>query len=199
MDHPKFTSSESDFEEEEPEDDSMFSRDFQGSQGKSTATRRKEEKKKSDTPVLDNYSTDLTQRAMDGKMDPVVGRENEIQRVAQILNRKKKNNPVLIGEPGVGKSAIVEGLSQRIVSGQVPSLLAGKRLLSLDLTAVVSGGLAGPYSCAGAAQGHNSSNRPARTEHNVRGFIRIMQIKQPPEQQNSDQSNELLSQQIVIA
>ena len=140
MDHPKFTSSESDFEEEEPEDDSMFSRDFQGgSQGKSTATRRKEEKKKSDTPVLDNYSTDLTQRAMDGKMDPVVGRENEIQRVAQILNRKKKNNPVLIGEPGVGKSAIVEGLSQRIVSGQVPSLLAGKRLLSLDLTAVVSG------------------------------------------------------------
>ena len=93
----------------------------------------------SNTPVLDNFSTDMTQSARDGKLDPVVGREREIERLAQILNRRKKNNPILIGEPGVGKSAIVEGLSQRIVERKVSRMLFGKRVLALDMAAVVAG------------------------------------------------------------
>ena len=93
----------------------------------------------SNTPVLDNFSTDMTQAAHDGKLDPVVGREKEIERLAQILTRRKKNNPILIGEPGVGKSAIVEGLSQRIVERKVSRMLFGKRVLALDMAAVVAG------------------------------------------------------------
>ena len=93
----------------------------------------------SNTPVLDSFSTDMTQAAMDGKLDPVVGREKEIERLAQILTRRKKNNPILIGEPGVGKSAIVEVLSQRIVKRKVSRMLFGKRILALDMAAVVAG------------------------------------------------------------
>lgn len=93
----------------------------------------------SNTPVIDNFSVDLTKRAEDGKLDPVVGREKEIERLAQILNRRKKNNPILIGEPGVGKSAIVEGLALRIMQRKVSRLLFGKRILSLDMAAVVAG------------------------------------------------------------
>ena len=93
----------------------------------------------SNTPVLDNFSTDMTQAAQDGKLDPVVGREKEIERLAQILTRRKKNNPILIGEPGVGKTASVEGLAQRIVQRKVSRMLFGKKLLSLDMAAVVAG------------------------------------------------------------
>ena len=96
-------------------------------------------KKESKTPVLDNFSTDLTQAAAEGKLDPVVGREREIQRVIEILCRRKKNNPVLIGEPGVGKSAIVEGLAQMIADRHTSPILFNKRLVSLDMTGIVAG------------------------------------------------------------
>ncbi|MCT3012808.1 ATP-dependent chaperone ClpB [Propionibacterium freudenreichii] len=89
--------------------------------------------------ALDKYSIDLTQRAKDGKLDPVIGRDSEIRRVAQVLSRRTKNNPVLIGEAGVGKTAVVEGLAQRIVKGDVPDSLKGRRLVSLDLTSMVAG------------------------------------------------------------
>src|SRR5262244_2306678 len=96
-------------------------------------------KKRSQTPVLDEFARDLTQLARESKLDPVIGREQEIERVIQILARRTKNNPVLIGEPGVGKTAIVEGLAQKIVSHDVPDVLAQKRLLQLDLGALVAG------------------------------------------------------------
>jgi len=95
--------------------------------------------KKSQTPALDTFGRDLTQLAREGKLDPVIGRASEIERVVQILSRRTKNNPVLIGEAGVGKTAIVEGLAQRIVDGDVPDLLLGKRVLTLDLAGVVAG------------------------------------------------------------
>ncbi|MGI6176285.1 MAG: ATP-dependent Clp protease ATP-binding subunit [Christensenellales bacterium] len=91
------------------------------------------------TPTLDQYGTDLTQMAKDGKSDPVIGRSNEIERIIQILCRRTKNNPVLIGEPGVGKSAIAEGLAQRIISGQIPEILKDKRVVTLDLAGMVAG------------------------------------------------------------
>ena len=91
------------------------------------------------TPTLDQYSRDLTQLATEGALDPVVGREEEIQRVIQILSRRTKNNPCLIGEPGVGKTAIVEGIAERIVSGLVPDSVQGKRVVSLDLSGIVAG------------------------------------------------------------
>ena len=89
--------------------------------------------------ALEKYSTDLTAQAKEGKLDPVIGRDQEIRRVIQILSRRTKNNPVLIGEPGVGKTAVVEGLAQRIVAGDVPTTLQGKRLVSLDLGSMVAG------------------------------------------------------------
>jgi len=95
--------------------------------------------KKSNTPVLDNFGRDLTAMAEEGKLDPVVGREKEIQRVSQILSRRKKNNPLLIGEPGVGKSAIAEGLALRIISRKVSRVLFGKRVVTLDLASLVAG------------------------------------------------------------
>jgi len=95
--------------------------------------------KKSKTPVLDNFGRDLTKLAEDNKLDPVVGREKEIERVSQILSRRKKNNPLLIGEPGVGKSAIAEGLALRIINKKVSRILYGKRLVTLDLASLVAG------------------------------------------------------------
>lgn len=94
---------------------------------------------KATTPVLDNYSRDLTALAREGKLDPVIGRETEIQRVIQILSRRTKNNPCLIGEPGVGKTAVVEGLAQRIAAEDVPETIAGKRVVTLDLSGMVAG------------------------------------------------------------
>ena len=97
------------------------------------------EKKGSPTPTLDEYAENITKEAIDGNLDPVIGREKEIERVAQVLSRRKKNNPVLIGEPGVGKTAIVESLAQKITNGDISDTLAGKRLLSLDLASIVAG------------------------------------------------------------
>jgi len=100
---------------------------------------RKNKKSDSDTPVLDNFGTDLTKAATDGKLDPIVGRQNEIERLVQILSRRKKNNPILIGEPGVGKSAIVEGLAIRITENSVSRVLFNKRVVTLDMASVVAG------------------------------------------------------------
>lgn len=103
------------------------------------ATQTEQKQAEEDTPYLDNYGIDLTKAAEGGKLDPVVGREKEIERIAQILSRRKKNNPILIGEPGVGKSAIAEGLALRIVEKRVSRALFGKRIVSLDMTAIVAG------------------------------------------------------------
>ena len=102
-------------------------------------TAQAQRKSANNTPVLDNFGTDLTCAAQDGVLDPVVGREREIERVSQILSRRKKNNPILIGEPGVGKSAIVEGLALRIVQKKVSRTLFDKRVIALDMAAVVAG------------------------------------------------------------
>ena len=91
------------------------------------------------TPVLDNFSRDLIKLAQEGKLDPVVGREGEILRIAQILSRRKKNNPIIIGEPGCGKTAIVEGLAMKIYDGDCPRNLLDKRILSLELNSVIAG------------------------------------------------------------
>ena len=93
----------------------------------------------SETPALDQYSRDLTELAREGKLDPVVGRSQEIERVIQILSRRTKNNPCLIGEPGVGKTAIAEGLAQRIALGIVPETIRDKRVVILDLSGMVAG------------------------------------------------------------
>ena len=122
-------------DEEEIDDDMMSSSSNNGGNTKTTQSSRT----KSKTPVLDSFGTDLTQAAAEGKLDPVVGREKEIMRVSEILGRRKKNNPILIGEPGVGKSAIVEGLAQLIVKHLTSPILFDKRVITLDLTAVVAG------------------------------------------------------------
>ena len=93
----------------------------------------------STTPILDNFSRDLIKLAEKGKLDPVIGREKEIIRIAQVLSRRKKNNPIIIGDPGCGKTAIVEGLAMKIYSGDCPRNLADKRIVELDLTSVVAG------------------------------------------------------------
>lgn len=110
-----------------------------GSSRQQRGTTAQVRKPNDKTPVLDNFSTDLTKAAEEGKLDPVVGREKEIQRITEILCRRKKNNPILIGEPGVGKSAIVEGLAQLIAKHHTSPVLFNKRLVSLDMTAVVAG------------------------------------------------------------
>ena len=119
------------FYNESGQDDSLKPDNTGNSAGKSN--------KKSKTPVLDNFGRDLTEMAEEGKLDPVVGREKEIERVSQILSRRKKNNPLLIGEPGVGKSAIAEGLALRIIQKKVSRILFGKRVVTLDLASLVAG------------------------------------------------------------
>jgi ATP-dependent Clp protease ATP-binding subunit ClpC len=118
------------------DDEDDMSSGFSASQG---GAARKPGDTKSKTPVLDNFGRDLTKMAEEGKLDPIVGRENEIERVSQILSRRKKNNPVLIGEPGVGKSAIAEGLALRIVQRKVSRVLFDKRIVSLDVASLVAG------------------------------------------------------------
>jgi ATP-dependent Clp protease ATP-binding subunit ClpC len=103
------------------------------------STARKASDSKSRTPVLDNFGRDITRAAEEGRLDPIVGREKELERIAQILSRRKKNNPILIGEPGVGKSAIAEGLAERIVKRKVSRALFDKRIISLDLASLVAG------------------------------------------------------------
>jgi ATP-dependent Clp protease ATP-binding subunit ClpC len=103
------------------------------------AANKNKSKAKSNTPTLDQYSRDLTEYAREGKLDPVIGRENEIQRVIQILSRRTKNNPCLVGEPGVGKTAIAEGLAIKIVEGNIPEIIKDKRVLTLDLSGMVAG------------------------------------------------------------
>ena len=118
----------------EDDNDDPFADPVQPDSGK-----RKAEPSKSKTPALENFGRDLTKLAAEGKLDPIVGRQKELDRIAQILSRRKKNNPILIGESGVGKSAIAEGLALRIAEGHVPRTLFGKRLLSLDLASLVAG------------------------------------------------------------
>ena len=110
-----------------------------GSEERQQQAQTASKKPANDTPVLDNFGTDMTKAAEEGRLDPVVGREKEIERLAQILSRRKKNNPILIGEPGVGKSAIVEGLALRIIQKKVSRILFDKRVVALDMTAVVAG------------------------------------------------------------
>ncbi len=107
--------------------------------GEEAAPGEKGGKKSESTPTLDHFARDLTKAAQNGELDPVIGRTKEIERIVQILSRRTKNNPVLIGEPGVGKSAIVEGLAQLIVEGNIPEILRGKRVVSLDLAGMVAG------------------------------------------------------------
>ena len=123
-----------DYEEEEQTGNAAS-----GSHQSGTTQTTTQQKTKSKTPVLDNFGTDLTRQAAEGKLDPCVGREREIQRVIEILGRRKKNNPILIGEPGVGKSAIVEGLAQMISHRHCSPTLFNKRLVTLDMTGVVAG------------------------------------------------------------
>lgn len=122
---------------DDPDDDS--SKIFGSSGSGSAGGKEKKGTEKSRTPVLDNFGRDLTRLAEDNKLDPIVGREKEIERVAQILSRRKKNNPILIGEPGVGKTAIAEGLALRIIQKKVSRVLFGKRVVTLDLASLVAG------------------------------------------------------------
>ena len=127
-------SAKADFPRDEDDEGQTFSSQGKGQQGTPSSS-----KSSSDTPVLDNFGIDLTKAAEEGRLDPVVGREREIERLAQILSRRKKNNPVLIGEPGVGKSAIAEGLALRITKKNVSRVLFNKRVVALDLASIVAG------------------------------------------------------------
>lgn len=134
-------------EEDEEDDDLPGGGGYSGETGSDNPSYRDTRQRRnvshsgdnSATPVIDKYGKDITREAAEGRLDPVVGREVEIERLAQILSRRKKNNPVMIGEPGVGKSAIIEGLARRIVERQVPRTLLDKRIVSLDMAAIVAG------------------------------------------------------------
>jgi len=126
-------------EDEDEDEDIRQSPSGNKSNAAQQQARPAQKKPANDTPVLDNFGTDMTKAAEEGKLDPVVGRVKEIERLAQILSRRKKNNPILIGEPGIGKSAIVEGLALRIVEKKVSRILFDKRVIALDMTAVVAG------------------------------------------------------------
>ncbi len=128
-------SPKADIDYDDEEEDAPPSSRAKGSSG----TKTSEKHSSTDTPAIDSFGFDITAAAREGKLDPVVGREKEIERIAQILSRRKKNNPVLIGEPGVGKSAIVEGLALRIIERKVSRVLFDKRIVSLDMSAVVAG------------------------------------------------------------
>lgn len=134
---------EDNFRNDDFDDDDGFpteeKSDNQKDSKESNPSKWNQQKSKGDTPVLDKFGNDITKAAEDGNLDPVVGREFEIERLIQILSRRKKNNPVLIGEPGVGKSAIVEGLALRIMQHKVSPLLFDKRVVSLDMASVVAG------------------------------------------------------------
>lgn len=123
------------------EDDLPYPNDdfSQGSKAPRQTTEKRPAKSDTDTPIIDNFGTDFTDIAAKGGLDPVVGRDKEIQRIVQILCRRKKNNPIIIGEPGVGKSAIVEGLADRIAHHRVPHLLQNKRIVALDMASIVAG------------------------------------------------------------
>ncbi|NMR85145.1 ATP-dependent Clp protease ATP-binding subunit, partial [Vibrio parahaemolyticus] len=103
------------------------------------ANYNKMNEEEKETPNLDKYTIDLNKMAQNGEIDPVIGRSKEIERVIQVLSRRTKNNPVLIGEPGVGKTAIIEGLAQKIVEGTVPEVIKDKRILTLDLPGLIAG------------------------------------------------------------
>ena len=138
LDLPKDTPKDSpraEFPSSQDDDDEPF---MGGGAGGGSAAKKAGDNK-SKTPVLDNFGRDLTKMAEEGKLDPIVGREKEIERVSQVLSRRKKNNPILIGEPGVGKSAIAEGLALRIVQKKVSRVLFGKRVVTLDVASLVAG------------------------------------------------------------
>ena len=138
LEHLSKTENKSDFPEDSDDQDDMYGGRGSGSgQGGSGST--KGSSPKTETPVLDNFGIDITKAAVEGSLDPIVGRQKEIERIAQVLSRRKKNNPVLIGEPGVGKSAIVEGLALRIAQKKVSRVLFDKRVVSLDLASIVAG------------------------------------------------------------
>lgn len=133
------TTTQSMFVRDEDDDEDDEPGFFSGSHSQDTGTHQHEAPGKTDTPALDSFGSDLTKAAMDNRLDPIVGRDKETERLIQILSRRKKNNPVLIGEPGVGKSAIVEGLALRIAQRRVSRVLYNKRIISLDMASLVAG------------------------------------------------------------
>ena len=139
MSEPTAGTSYSDDEYDDENEPASGSGNSHQQQGRPTASRPNTRKSGNDTPMLDKFGNDMTRAAEENRLDPVVGREVEIERLAQILSRRKKNNPVLIGEPGVGKSAIVEGLALRIIQRKVSRILFGKRVVSLDMASLVAG------------------------------------------------------------
>lgn len=143
---PEAATPQASFADDEDEDDaddlpydSGNSTSAESSAGKTSSKQSSGRRNTTDTPALDKFGYDMTRAAEENRLDPVVGRETEIERLAQVLSRRKKNNPVLIGEPGVGKSAIVEGLALRIVKRQVSRILFNKRVISLDMASLVAG------------------------------------------------------------
>lgn len=132
--HNSLKEEENSDEEEEEEDDNVMN-----TRNSTQSTASRKQKGKGKTPMLDRFGRDLTALVKEGKLDPVIGRQREIERMAQILGRRRKSNPILIGEPGVGKTSLVEGLAQRIIDQEVPAHLIGKRVLELDLSSIVAG------------------------------------------------------------